>query len=204
MTVLSWDEIAAVALHAGFPPGPAAIAVAITEPEAGRDQAAIQQGQPYATTGWGLWQITPGNSVPQFGINNALLNARNNALAAHFKWEQAGGFTPWTTYVNGLERPYLADAETAVAHVAHMTPKQIAALAQLAGRITGTPEGGQAAAQDWSPLVRVGAVYTGTAARHLVGYGAGIRRLRAPLRVTPIPVPAAGNTLWTRRHEERP
>ena len=87
------------------------IAQAITVPESGRRPGAVQAGQPYATTGWGLWQITPGNSEPQAGINQALLNPHNNAIAAVAKYRQAGNsFTPWTTYVNGLYRPYLLAA----------------------------------------------------------------------------------------------
>lgn len=93
---------------AGGPGGQVAnIAQAITVPESGRRPSAVQQGQPYSTTGWGLWQITPGNSEPQAGINNALLNPHNNAIAAVAKYHGSGGFGPWTTYENGLYRPYL-------------------------------------------------------------------------------------------------
>jgi hypothetical protein len=93
---------------AGGPRGVADIAQAITGAESGRRPGAIQQGQPYSTTGWGLWQITPGNSEPQFGINSQLLNPLNNARAALAKYHGAGSrFTPWTTYNSGAYASWL-------------------------------------------------------------------------------------------------
>jgi len=59
------------------------------------------------STGWGLWQITPGDSEPQAGINSALLNPHNNAIAAVAKYRGSGGFSPWTTFEDGLYIPYL-------------------------------------------------------------------------------------------------
>ena len=96
-------QIARDWMSAGGPGGIiAAIAAAITGAESGFRPGAIQQGQPYATTGWGLWQITPGNSEPQAGINGQLLNPYRNAVAAVAKYRQAGNsFTPWTTFVDG-------------------------------------------------------------------------------------------------------
>jgi phage-related protein len=87
---------------AGGPGEVAHVAAAITGAESGFNTQAVQQGQPYATTGWGLWQITPGDSEPQFGINQALLNGPQNAGAAVAKYRGAGGsFSPWTTYEDG-------------------------------------------------------------------------------------------------------
>lgn len=96
-------------MGAGGPGGLIAhIAAAITGPESGFNPRAVQQGQPYATTGWGLWQITPGNSEPQFGIDQALLNPRNNAGAAVAKYRGAGSsFLPWTTFVSGAYRAFM-------------------------------------------------------------------------------------------------
>jgi hypothetical protein len=99
-------------IAAGGPPGVAAIAAAITEPESGRDVTAVQAGEPYATTGWGLWQITPGNSEPQAGTDQQLLTGPTNARAAVAKYEQAGNsFRPWTTYVAGKYIPFLQAAQ---------------------------------------------------------------------------------------------
>lgn len=90
-------------MAAGGPGGIIAhIAAAITGAESGFNPRAIQQGQPYATTGWGLWQITPGNSEPQAGTDYQLLSPFRNAIAAVAKFRQAGGsFAPWTTFNDG-------------------------------------------------------------------------------------------------------
>lgn len=129
---LSWAQVAALALAGGFPPGDAVIAVSITEPESARIANNVQQGQPYATTGWGLWQITPGDSEPQFGIDDAMLDGLNNARAAHAKWKAAGGFSPWTTYENGLNNPFMGLAKAAVEAVANLSAAQLQRLIDLA------------------------------------------------------------------------
>jgi len=96
---------------AGGPGGATSvIAAAITMPEAGLRPGAVQAGQPYSTTGWGLWQITPGNSVPSAGTDNQLLVPLNNAKAAVAKYRAAGGFSPWVTYTNGSYAQYLTQA----------------------------------------------------------------------------------------------
>jgi Transglycosylase SLT domain len=78
------------------------VAAAITACESSFEPGIIQAGQPYSTTGWGLWQITPGNSVPgEYGSDYQLLDPWNNAEGAVWKYDQAGGFSPWTTYVDG-------------------------------------------------------------------------------------------------------
>ena len=61
---------------------------------------------PYATTGWGIWQVTPGNSVPSIGVDNALLNPTVNAKAAVAK-EQSQGLGAWTTYTSGAYQQYM-------------------------------------------------------------------------------------------------
>ncbi len=96
-------------MGAGGPGGIYAhIAAAITGAESGFNPRIVQAGQPYATTGWGLWQITPGNSEPQAGINAALLTGPTNAIAAVAKFQQAGNsFTPWTTYISGAYRAFM-------------------------------------------------------------------------------------------------
>jgi hypothetical protein len=84
---------------------PIAAAIAMAE-SAGSD--VIQQGQPYSTTGWGVWQITPGNSEPQIGTDSQLLNPQTNAKAAVAKWEAAGkSFAPWTTFTSGKYLQFL-------------------------------------------------------------------------------------------------
>lgn len=102
----TFAQLEAFALAGGFPPNVAPIMAAIAFPESGGRADAVQQGQPYSTTGWGLWQITPGNSEPQFGTDQQLLNPINNARAAHAKWVSQG-LGAWTTYTSGAYKKYL-------------------------------------------------------------------------------------------------
>lgn len=97
MSQLTFAQVAQYAYNAGFRgagtlqnPGPLTIATAITQPESSRNAAAVQQGQPAADTGYGLWQITPGSQAD--------LDPQTNANAAYAKFQGAGGFGPWTTY----------------------------------------------------------------------------------------------------------
>jgi hypothetical protein len=88
------------------------IAAAITGAEASFLPGIIQGGVDYCgpgadRAGWGLWQITCGNSVPQFGTDFQLLDPWNNAEAAVAKYDAAGGFAPWTTYLTGAYLQYL-------------------------------------------------------------------------------------------------
>lgn len=100
--------IACDAYLAGWPAQDIPPAVAITFPESDGNDQSVQQGEPYADTGWGLWQITPGDSEPQIGTDSALLNPVTNARAALAKFEGAGdSFTPWTTYTGGEYAAYV-------------------------------------------------------------------------------------------------
>jgi Lysozyme like domain len=111
--VLSYAAIMGLWISAGGPANVASTAAAITGCESSFNAQSVQAGQPYATTGWGLWQITPGDSVPSVGINQALLDPLTNAKAAVAKYKAAGNtFRPWTTYENGCYRRYLSGAAT--------------------------------------------------------------------------------------------
>jgi hypothetical protein len=89
----------------------AQVAAAITGAEASRLPGIIQPfvdfcGPGSDRAGWGLWQITCGNSVPRFGTDFQILDPWNNAEAAVFKCvqdEHAGFncFTPWSTWASG-------------------------------------------------------------------------------------------------------
>lgn len=104
---MSQSAIESVWTAAGGPPSIAHLMAAIADAESSGIPSNIQQGQPYATTGWGLWQITPGNSEPQYGINQALLNPLNNARAAVAKY-RSGGLGQWTTYTSGAYKQFYA------------------------------------------------------------------------------------------------
>lgn len=196
MPVLTYEQVAAVALKGGFPPGPAVVAVAITPCESGRNSTVVQAGQPYSTTGWGLWQITPGNSVPQFGIDDALLDPLNNAKAAHFKWAGAGGFSPWTTFEDGCYSANMAAAEAAVEAVTHMSARQLAAEVAAARKGGGAATGLGSGFMDWSPHVRRTKDHVHTSARHWLGYGQGIEGLRPHLRRPAVRVPDPAGLVW--------
>jgi hypothetical protein len=112
---LAFAEIEGFWVDAGGPTGdvttidgtfPApAVAAALTFYESSEEPGNIQLDNPYSTTGWGLWQITPGNSESAYGEDYQLLDPWNNAEAAVLKClnaqsadEQYGCWTPWTTY----------------------------------------------------------------------------------------------------------
>lgn len=101
----SFAQLEQFAIQGGFPASLAPTMAAIAMAESSGNNV-VQQGQPYSTTGWGLWQITPGNSVPQFGTDQAMLNPVNNAKAAHQKWV-GQGLGAWTTYTSGAYRRFM-------------------------------------------------------------------------------------------------
>lgn len=89
------------ARHGGYTG--AQIAAAITGTESSFLPGIIQPYVDYCgpgavRAGWGLWQITCGDSVPQYGSDFQILDPWNNAEAAVAKYDAAGGFTPWSTY----------------------------------------------------------------------------------------------------------
>ena len=99
------DQIRQALEDAGWPPETWATMTAIAGAESSYSNA-IQKEQPYATTGWGTWQITPGNSVPSIAVDLALLDLVTNARAALVKW-RTQGYRAWTTWSNGVYRRYL-------------------------------------------------------------------------------------------------
>lgn len=94
----SFAQLEQFAIQGGFPSSLAPTMAAIAMAESSGNNV-IQQGQPYSTTGWGLWQITPGNSVPSVGTDQALLNPVANAQAAYAKYKSQG-LGAWTTYTS--------------------------------------------------------------------------------------------------------
>lgn len=111
----TFAQLVQYAEQGGFPAAVAPTAAAIALAESSGNNV-IQKGQPYATTGYGLWQITPGNSEPQFGTDNALLDPVANARAAFAKYKGSGNsFRPWTTFNDGKYRQYMNGAAAAPA-----------------------------------------------------------------------------------------
>jgi hypothetical protein len=99
------------------------LAAAITGAESSFIPGNILPGEPYAVTGWGLWQITPGNSEPAYGVDFQLLDPWNNAEAAVAKYD-ANGFLPWTTYTSGAYESYLQYVQGVVPETALTDPGQ--------------------------------------------------------------------------------
>jgi hypothetical protein len=109
--VLGYAAIEGYWIEAGGPASVAGTAAAITGAESSFLPGNIEEGYPYAETGWGLWQIDPGSSVPADGSDFQLLDPWNNAEAAVTKYDRdiaAGepGFEAWTTWTTGNPRPY--------------------------------------------------------------------------------------------------
>jgi hypothetical protein len=139
MMAYSDQQLAALLRKAGVPAGDAAILVATAHPESGAADV-IQQGQPYDETGWGIWQITPGNSEPQYGTDDALLAPQANAYAAAAKL-RSQGLDAWSTVTSGAYKPFLGAAEQAVASVYRMKASQVDELASTAQASAGASGG---------------------------------------------------------------
>ncbi len=108
---MTFSQIEQTWIKAGGNPALAPTMAAIAEAESSGRPGAVQSGQPYSTTGWGLWQITPGNSVPSAGTNSALLNPIANAKAAIAKLNSQG-LRAWTTYNDGAYRRFMPAGAT--------------------------------------------------------------------------------------------
>jgi hypothetical protein len=121
---LGYAEIEGYWLYAGGPNGSggggytqAQVAAAITGAESSFLPGVIQPDVDYCGSGsdragWGLWQITCGNSVPQYGTDFQVLDPWNNAEEAVYKCDQdvAAGyncFTPWATWTSGAYEQFL-------------------------------------------------------------------------------------------------
>lgn len=110
---LSYADIEGYWIAAGGSSSTAKTAAAITGAESSFYPGIIQQGVDYCDSGtsdeagWGLWQITCGNSESSYGIDYQILDPWNNAEAAVAKYKAAGGFSPWSTYTSGAYKNYL-------------------------------------------------------------------------------------------------
>jgi hypothetical protein len=93
------------------------VAAAITGAESSFLPGVIQPDVDYCDAGadkagWGLWQITCGNSVPKFGKDFQVLDPWNNAEAAVSKCHQDvkdghNCFSPWATWASGTYTQFL-------------------------------------------------------------------------------------------------
>lgn len=90
MTQLSFGQLEQLWTSEGGAPQWAPTMAGVAYAESSGIPSRVQKGQPYSSTGWGLWQITPGNSEPTIGVNNQLLNPTTNAKAAVAKFDTQG------------------------------------------------------------------------------------------------------------------
>jgi TP901 family phage tail tape measure protein len=112
---LTPSQVAAIAQWAGLP---GVTFEQIASNESSFFPGIVQAGVPYAKQGWGLWQITPGNSVPSVGTDQQLLNPLTNALASRAKYRAADNtLQPWLAdvergIVTNVDAPYTGQGLT--------------------------------------------------------------------------------------------
>lgn len=105
--VLSANEVAGLALAAGFTGDAVDIAVAVAHAESSFRLAAVNHNT-NGTIDRGLWQI---NSVhSQYNGNQLLSDGLYNAKAAYQISSGGKDWHPWTTYNNGAYKKYLGEA----------------------------------------------------------------------------------------------
>lgn len=139
---LSYAQVMGVWIAAGGAAASAPVMAAIATCESGRQPGIIQQGQPYGTTGWGLWQITSGDSEPSIGTNYQLLDPYTNAKAAVAKLKSQG-LQAWTTWEDGCYTQYL---QTGVQPTTSgVTNGEYEVIGTAPSGTTGTPSAGYAA-----------------------------------------------------------
>lgn len=121
MAVLAWETIAGLAYEVGLRGEQAAIAVAITQPESGRDFAKHNDDVSTGDDSWGGWQINMlGGLGPdrraRYGLaaNTDLLNPVTNAKVMYGESGGGADFSPWTTFNHGKHTPFLEEARAAV------------------------------------------------------------------------------------------
>lgn len=123
MTASTWDAIAVEVYRVGLRGEPAAIAVAITQPESGRDPSKHNLNAKTRDDSWGWWQINmtaeaggPGR-LKALGLTSKsqLLDPYTNARAMALVSSGGSNFGPWTgSFKKGLHKPYLTEARRAV------------------------------------------------------------------------------------------
>lgn len=121
MAALSDEQIAGIALNAGFTGNALTIAVAVALAESGGDPRAHNTNAATGDNSYGLWQINMLGSMgparrKQFGIskNEDLFDPSINARAAFMLWKARGGFGDWSVYNRGTYLTRMSRATAAV------------------------------------------------------------------------------------------
>ena len=109
---LSWEEIAQIAYDAGWRGEDLITAVALTQPESGRNPSINNAGtNSNGTIDYGLWQINGIHNPPIPGIYDPVVNAQM-AYDIYRTAPRNGGynFTPWSAFNANRHTQYLDEA----------------------------------------------------------------------------------------------
>lgn len=116
MAPLSPTAIAQLASDAGFSGQDLTTATAIALAESSGNPSAYNPetaaGAPTGQGSYGLFQIFL-TAHPEYSASD-LLDPSSNASAAYSVYSQAGGFSPWSTYISGAYQNFLSQAQAAV------------------------------------------------------------------------------------------
>lgn len=158
---ISLEGCAAFWVAAGGPPTLASLMAYVARAESGCNPGAIQQTQPYATTGWGLWQITPGDSETAIGIDYELCTPLLNAHAAVAKYH-AQGIEAWEG--DPVAGPYM---QTGVQPTPLVVPAPASGLVVLLGEYEPTGPAPAGTHNTYNPTTPVPVTQRSTA---MIGY----------------------------------
>lgn len=122
MPRLNYQQVAQLAIDAGWRGKDAETAVGIARAESGFDTTATNfGGRDYS---FGLWQINMKDAMgperrQKYGLssNEQLFDARTNARVAYAIWKERGGFTDWSTFNDKKYLVYLNGAVFAVKQI---------------------------------------------------------------------------------------
>ena len=201
---ISYADIAGYWELAGGPDSVAQTAAAITgaeaygttdDPAEGGKPGAVQPGEPYSTTGWGLWQITPGDSESAYGVDYQLLDPWNNAEAAVAKYVGDGdSFNPWVTYWDGAYESFVSAASADAPNTDLTDPGQFDPTYDFGTTPNGSSSDPGATYGPAMPTtakpIQVAFNAAGTNALYLYGNGTGAYNGATPVGVAPGTSPA--------------
>lgn len=122
--IVPWIDLATAAYEAGFRGEAHAIAVALAQPESGRNTDAVNSNDPNGGS-FGLLQIngvhdpnatgTYPNMVPTAEWKELMKSPVENYKVAFKVWNNASrSFNPWGAYTSDLHMPYMATAKVAL------------------------------------------------------------------------------------------
>lgn len=117
--IVTYKDVIVWARTAGLPVNSLAMAAAIAMAESRLDTTATNkngptQGCPFGSTDYGLWQINTCYH-PQYNSDQLLSDPQYNADAMADISNKGTDWSAWSTYKNGLQKPYLGDANKALA-----------------------------------------------------------------------------------------